>query len=75
MLAQVWARRGFRPTPIHQAEYESLYCFIGSVSFWQAEGMAEGMIAPHLNIDAMNPFFKQLTSHMPSSEHAKGTAN
>lgn len=56
MLSQQWAPKGTRPTGWRQTKYESLYVFGAACP---QTGQSVGLLAPYLNTDSVNDFFRQ----------------
>ena len=63
----MWAAKGTRPRALKQLGFESAYVF-GSVC--PGKGMAEGIVMPKVNTDAMNKHVALLSSRLQDDEHA-----
>ena len=66
-MTRVWAKRGTRPTAVRQTQYGYVYV-LAAVS--TSLGMAEGMIATHLDTDIINRFLEAFSNRLPSDLHA-----
>ena len=64
---RLWAPRGTRPRALKQQGFESAYVF-GSVC--PATGIAEAIVMPQANTEAMTHHLALLSSRLQSDEHA-----
>ncbi len=64
---RLWARKGTRPRALKQLGFTSAYVF-GSVC--PAKGIAEGLVVPRVNTEAMNKHLALLSSRLHPDEHA-----
>lgn len=58
-LSKIWAEKGQRPRVVRQQQYINTYIF-GSVC--PAQGVAEAIISPECNSDAMHHHMKQISN-------------
>lgn len=64
---RLWATKGTRPRALKQLGFESAYMF-GSVC--PSKGIAEGIVMPKVNTEAMNKHVALLASRLQPDEHA-----
>ena len=65
-LTRQWARKGSRPTAWRQTQYEYLYVFGAACP---QTGQTVGLLAPYLNTDTVNAFFRQFEKEVDSNVH------
>jgi len=58
-LTRIWAKKGKRPRVVKQQQYTNTY-IIGSVC--PSQNIAEAIISPHCNSDAMHHHLQQISS-------------
>ena len=65
-LTRKWARRGSRPPAVKQTRYDYLYVLAAACP---ATGQSVGLLAPRLNTDVVNAFFKQFAREVDPATH------
>jgi len=65
-LTRQWAIKGTRPAAWRQTQYEYLYVFGAACP---QTGQTVGLLAPYLNIDTVNAFFRQFEKEVDSNIH------
>ena len=65
-LTRQWAIKGTRPAAWRQTQYEYLYVFGAACP---QTGQTVGLLAPYLNIDTVNAFFRQFENEVDSNIH------
>ena len=65
-LTRQWALKGTRPTAWRQTQYEYLYVFGAACP---QTGQTVGLLAPYLNTDTVNAFFRQFEKEVNPAVH------
>jgi transposase len=65
-LTRQWARRGTRPMAWRQTQYEYLYV-LGAAC--PQTGQTVGLLAPYLNTDSVNAFFREFEKEVDPAIH------
>ena len=65
-MTRQWASKGSRPTAWRQTQYEYLYVFGAACP---QTGQTVGLLAPYLNTDTVNAFFRQFEKEVDSNVH------
>ena len=66
-LTRVWARRGSRPTAVRQTKYEWCYLY---AAVEPATGQSTALLAPEVNVGAMELFLGMLSADLGAKDHA-----
>lgn len=65
-MTRQWALKGTRPTAWRQTQYEYLYVFGAACP---QTGQTVGLLAPYLNTDTVNAFFRQFEKEVNPDVH------
>jgi len=65
-ITRVWAKKGSRPGVVRQIKYDWLYV-LGAVC--PQTGQSVGLLAPYLNTDSVNAFFKEFKKEANTGVH------